>query len=129
MGEIDGGRLLNDLRTLRTFGESGTGVVRQTFSDEDMAARRWLFDLIAEAGLAAEIDGAGNVFGRSPNPGPALILGSHSDTQPRGGWLDGAMGVVYAIEVARTLRENPATSDLAIDTVAWSDEELSLIHI
>jgi N-carbamoyl-L-amino-acid hydrolase len=123
MAEIDGDRLLNDLRTLRTFGASGTGVVRQTFSDEDMAARRWLRDQMADAGLDATIDGAGNVFGRSRNPGPALIIGSHSDTQPRGGWLDGAMGVMYAIEIARAMSEDPTTGGLAIDTVAWSDEE------
>lgn len=123
MAEIDGDRLLNDLQTLRSFGASGTGVVRQTFSDADMAARRWLRDLMTDAGLDATIDGVGNVFGRSPNPGPALILGSHSDTQPRGGWLDGAMGVMYAIEVARALGDGPATKNLAIDTVAWSDEE------
>ena len=63
------------------------------------------------------------MVGRSPNPGPALLIGSHSDTQPRGGWLDGAMGVMYAIEIARALGEDPATADLAIDAVAWSDEE------
>lgn len=123
MTEIDGTRLLNDLRTLRSYGASGTGVVRTTFSDADMAARRWLRDQMETAGLEATIDGVGNVVGRSPNPGPALILGSHSDTQPRGGWLDGAMGVIYAIETARALGDDPATGDLAIDTVAWSDEE------
>ena len=123
MAEIDGVRLLNDLRTLRTFGASGSGVVRTTFSNEDMAARRWLRDQMDGAGLVATIDGVGNVMGRSPNPGPALIIGSHSDTQPRGGWLDGAMGVMYAIEIARALGQNAATRDLAIDTVAWSDEE------
>ncbi len=123
MAEIDGGRLLGDLRTLRTFGSSGTGVVRPTFSPQDMEARAWLRDRMAVAGLDATIDGVGNVFGRSPNPGPALILGSHSDTQPEGGWLDGAMGVMDAIEVARTLLADPATAHLAVDVVAWSDEE------
>ena len=123
MADINGARLLNDLRTLRTFGASGSGVVRTTFSDEDMAARRWLRDQMDAAGLVATIDGVGNVMGRSPNPEPALIIGSHSDTQPRGGWLDGAMGVMYAIEIARALGADAATSDLAIDTVAWSDEE------
>jgi len=78
---------------------------------------------MTEAGLDAEIDGVGNVFGRSPNAGPALLLGSHSDTQPEGGWLDGAMGVMDAIEVARALLSDPATSHLAVDAVAWSDEE------
>ena len=121
MAEINGARLLKDLRILRTFGASGTGVVRQTFSDEDMAARRWLRDQMTDAGLEAMIDGAGNVFGRSKNPGPSLIVGSHSDTQPRGGWLDGAMGVMYAIEVARSLGEDSATSSLAIDTGAFDE--------
>jgi len=123
MAKIDRERLLAGLRKLRSFGASGTGVVRQSFSDDDMAARRWLRDEMQAAGLSAEIDGVGNVVGRSPNPGPALIIGSHSDTQPRGGWLDGAMGVMYAIEIAKALGEDHATADLAIDTVAFVDEE------
>lgn len=123
MVEIDGARLLADLNSLRSFGASGTGVIRPTFSEADMAAREWLRDKMTAVGLSAEIDGVGNVFGRSPNPGPALIIGSHSDTQPQGGWLDGAMGVIYAIEIARALSENDSTSVMAIDTVAWSDEE------
>lgn len=111
------------LQSLRSFGASGTGVVRQTFSDDDMAARHWLVDQMQAAGLDASIDGAGNVVGMSRNPGPAVIVGSHSDTQPRGGWLDGAMGVMYAIEIARAFGEDAATVDLAVDVVAWSDEE------
>ncbi len=116
-------RLLDDLHTLRSFGAVGDGVVRTTFSDSDMAARRWLRDQMANAGLDAFIDGVANVIGRSPNPGPTLLIGSHSDTQPKGGWLDGAMGVIYGLEVARSLLEDDATSHLAVDTVAWSDEE------
>jgi N-carbamoyl-L-amino-acid hydrolase len=121
--EIDGARLLASLRTLRGFGEVPPGVVRPTFSDADMAARRWLREQMESAGLDAAIDGVGNVFGRSGNAGPALVIGSHSDTQPEGGWLDGALGVMYAIEVARALGEHPTTRHLAIDTAAWSDEE------
>jgi beta-ureidopropionase / N-carbamoyl-L-amino-acid hydrolase len=120
---IDGDRLLAGLRTLRGFGAEGTGVVRPTFSDPDMRARRWLRDEMVAAGLTARIDGVGNVVGTSPNHGPALLIGSHSDTQPTGGWLDGALGVVYALEIARALLERPDTSHLAIDPVAWSDEE------
>ena len=123
MATIDGERLLNDLRTLREFGARGNGVVRPTFSDDDMAARRWLREKMTAAGLDARIDGVGNVVGVSPNAGPALLIGSHCDTQPEGGWLDGAMGVVYALEVARTLRSDPATAHLAVDVVAWADEE------
>jgi len=123
MVEINGNRLLESLTTLRSFGASGTGVVRPTFSDDDMAARRWLRDQMEAGGLSAVVDGVGNVVGRSPNPGPALIIGSHSDTQPRGGWLDGALGVMYALEISRALGEDPSARGLAVDTVAWSDEE------
>jgi len=127
MVDIDAGRLLRDLRTLRSFGAQGSGVVRPMFSDADMEARQWLRDTMGEAGLDATIDGVGNVFGTSANPGPTLLIGSHSDTQPRGGWLDGALGVIYGIEIARALGANQATSKLAIDTVAWADEEGSYL--
>ncbi len=123
MPEINGARLLDSLQTLRTFGTSGTGVIRPTFSNDDMAARQWLRGQMEASGLEALIDGVGNVVGRSRNPGPALIIGSHSDTQPRGGWLDGAMGVMYAIEIARAFADDPATSGVAVDAIAWSDEE------
>lgn len=123
MVEINGERLLDSLRTLRGYGATGSGVVRPTFSDADMAARRWLRDQMATAGLDATIDGVGNVFGRSRHDGPALVIGSHSDTQPEGGWLDGALGVMCAIEVARAFAEDDATNRLAIDAVAWADEE------
>lgn len=122
-GVIDGDRLLADLQALRGFGARGNGVVRPTFSDVDMAARDWLRERMADAGLDARVDGVGNVVGTSPNPGPALVLGSHSDTQPTGGWLDGALGVIYGLEVARALLEHPDTADLAVDAVAWTDEE------
>ena len=127
MAQIDGNRLINSLRTLRTFGATENGVVRQTFSDIDMEARRWLQQQMTDAGLNASIDGVGNVIGRSPNPGPALIIGSHSDTQPRGGWLDGARGVMYGLEVARALLENPETKHLAVDVVSWADEESNYV--
>ncbi len=123
MAEIDGVRLVDSLQKLRSFGANGTGVVRPTFSAIDMEARAWLRAQMRDAGLDAVVDGAGNVFGKSPNPGPTLVIGSHSDTQPNGGWLDGAMGVMYGIEIARALLADPSTAHLAIDAVAWSDEE------
>jgi N-carbamoyl-L-amino-acid hydrolase len=123
MVHIDGDRLLKSLRELRSFGAVGTGVVRPMFSDIDMESRQWLVAQMQDAGLDSHIDGVGSVHGRSRNPGPALIIGSHSDTQPEGGWLDGAMGVMYGIEVARTLSDDPSTSHLAVDVASWADEE------
>ncbi|MFC0399190.1 Zn-dependent hydrolase [Paraburkholderia rhizosphaerae] len=116
-------RLLGDLRKLRSFGATGPGVVRLALSPIDIDARRWLAGRMNDAGLDAQIDGVGNVFGRSRNPGPALLIGSHTDTQPTGGWLDGALGVIYGIEIARALAENNDTRHLALDVASWIDEE------
>ena len=123
MLRINPDRLLSDLRHLRSIGAQGKGVVRPAFSAKDMEARRWLKQRYEEAGLEATIDGVGNVYGRSRRPGKALLSGSHSDTQPTGGWLDGALGVIYALEVVRALAEDPATQSLPVDAVSFQDEE------
>lgn len=127
MPKINAERLLADLDHLRTIGGVETGVVRTALSDKDMEARRWLKRRFEEAGLDTTIDGVGNVLGRTSKPGPVLLIGSHSDTQPRGGWLDGALGVVYGLEIARALAEDPETADLAVDVVSWQDEEGSFL--
>ena len=123
MARINAERLLSDLRHLRSIGAQGRGVVRPAFSPKDMEARRWLKQRYEEARLEASIDGVGNVYGRSRQPGKALLSGSHSDTQPTGGWLDGALGVVYALEVVRALSEDAATKSLPVDAVSFQDEE------
>ncbi len=120
---INGERLIADLKRLREFGACGIGVVRTSLSPIDVESRHWLRGRFEEAGLDARIDGAGNVIGRSRNPGKAVLIGSHTDTQPTGGWLDGAMGVIYGLEVARALSEAPATKDRALDVASWLDEE------
>jgi N-carbamoyl-L-amino-acid hydrolase len=127
MPRIDPARLLADLRTLRSIGSKDRGVVRPAFSAADMEARRWLAGQYTKAGLESSIDGVGNVFGRSRNPGKALLIGSHSDTQPTGGWLDGALGVIYALEVVRALRADEATRGMAVDAVSFQDEEARFI--
>ncbi len=123
MAEINPDRLLSDLRRLRQFGAEATGVVRLALSPVDIESRHWLVERMGTAGLHATIDGVGTVFGRSRRAGPALVIGSHSDTQPSGGWLDGAMGVIYGIEIARAFAESPQEQDLAIDVASWMDEE------
>ncbi|HWT38807.1 MAG TPA: Zn-dependent hydrolase [Paraburkholderia sp.] len=120
---IDPVRLLGDLKTLRSFGATGPGVVRLSLSPADIEARRWLAQRMTDAGLDALIDGVGTVFGRSRKRGPALVIGSHSDTQPTGGWLDGALGVIYGLEIARAFGECDATREFAVDVASWMDEE------
>lgn len=123
MPQINRERLLSDLKTLRTFGAMDNGVVRRALSPVDVEARKWLMQKYTEAGLDAEMDQLANVIGRTKNPGKPLLIGSHSDTQPRGGWLDGALGVIYGLEVARALGEDPTTKHLPVDAVSWQDEE------
>jgi len=120
---INADRLLQQLHELRNFGRSGSGVVRRCLSPVDMEARHWLVARMQDAGLEASIDGVANVIGVSANPGKALLLGSHSDTQPTGGWLDGALGVIYGVEVAQALRETERGRHLPIDVASWADEE------
>jgi len=111
-------RFLADLHHLRSFGASGRGVVRRAYSDADIAARDWLAGAFREAGLAPYFDPMGNLFGLADGPG--LLLGSHSDSQPEGGWLDGALGVIAALEVARTAR---AAGGPPVSVVSFQDEE------
>jgi N-carbamoyl-L-amino-acid hydrolase len=118
---IDAARLLADLYTLRGFGAYKTGVHRPTYSPVDMESRHWLAARMEQAGLVVEIDGIGNVIGRDPGAGPRLLLGSHSETQPQAGWLDGALGVIYALEVARALRAGGVRG--CVDVASWADEE------
>jgi len=120
---IDSQRLLQNLHRLRDFGRHGDGVIRRCLSPIDIESRHWLATRMSAAGLEATIDGAANVIGRSRHPGKALLLGSHSDTQPTGGWLDGALGVVYGLEVAQTLAERFPGRELAVDVASWADEE------
>jgi beta-ureidopropionase / N-carbamoyl-L-amino-acid hydrolase len=118
---IDPERLLGDLYKLRTFGTYKTGVHRPSLSPQDVDSRQWLVERMTQAGIDAQIDGIGNVFGRSPAPGRIVLSGSHSESQNQAGWLDGALGVIYALEASRAIRA--ATPDVGVDVVAFFDEE------
>jgi N-carbamoyl-L-amino-acid hydrolase len=128
MPKTDGARVVADLRRLAEFGRYKTGVHRPTYAPEDMASRQWLAEKFAEAGLDPVIDGIGNLFGRNKRASRVLLVGSHSETQPRGGWLDGALGVIYALEAARVLNADRSLAGIGrdgvgIEAVAWADEE------
>ena len=115
---VDPARFLADLHTLRGFGADGRGVRRRAFTEQDIAARDWLAERMREAGLTPHLDPVGNLFGLAP--GRSLLIGSHSDTQPEGGWLDGALGVIAALEVARAAKEDGGPP---VSVVSFQDEE------
>ena len=120
MPTINGERLLGDLRRIADFGRYQTGVHRPHLSPQDVESRHWLVARMKEAGLEPVIGGIGTVIGKSPKTGPRILIGSHSDTQPRGGWLDGVMGVIYGLEVARALAEDHG--------VVMADSEFTAMH-
>ena len=111
----DTAAFLADLHALRRIGAFKTGVHRPTYTQDDMESRRWLMARMQESGLTPEMDGVGNVLGRHPGPGPKLLVGSHIETQNEAGWLDGALGVVAAVHLAR--------AGLPVDAIAFVDEE------
>ena len=115
MPAIDTQAFLSDLHELREIGQFRTGVHRPTFSPQDIRSRHWLVDKLTACGLQASIDGIGNVYGRHPGPGPHLLVGSHIESQNEAGWLDGALGVVAGVALAR--------AGLPVDVCAFADEE------
>src|SRR6202166_4392908 len=100
---VDGARVLADLNALRGIGAYKTGVHKPTFSEAHMGSLQWLAERLPEAGLTAAIDGIGNVLGTSAKSGAKLLAGSHLESQNFAGWLDGPLGVVYALEAARII--------------------------
>ena len=123
MPSINPDRLLGDLYELRKIGTYKTGVHRPTLSPEDVKSRQWLAERIERAGLDPVIDGIANVFGFSRAPGRKMLAGSHIETQNHAGWLDGALGVIYALEAARAFAEDPTCAGLGVDVAAFTDEE------
>lgn len=118
--QINEKRFFADLHHLRGFGACGSGVVRPAFSEADVAAREWLAGRAAEAGLEPVFDPAGNLFALPPGENGGILVGSHSDTQPEGGWLDGAYGVIAGLEVARASLE---CGGPPVAVVSFQDEE------
>jgi len=118
----DGARVLGDLHALRAIGSYKTGVHKPTFSEAHLRSLEWLAARLPEAGLSATIDGIGNVLGRSNKAGLKLLAGSHLESQNYAGWLDGPLGVVYALEAARVLN-NDADVKGAVEVASWCDEE------
>ena len=123
---IDPQRLLADLDALAGHGRTADGgVSRPTYSPADRAARAWLADRATEAGLTYGEDAVGNVHLRLPGPAgvPEVWVGSHLDSVPNGGPLDGALGVVAALEVLRALREEGVALARGVVGVSFADEE------
>ena len=122
LSPVDGARVVADLHALRAIGAYKTGVHKPTFSQAHMQSLGWLVEQLAGAELAASIDGIGNVLGTSTKRGPKILAGSHLESQNYAGWLDGPLGVVYALEAARVINPDRKING-AVEVAAWCDEE------
>lgn len=124
---IDAERLWQRLMALAEIGATpGGGVDRQALCLEETAAWQQLIGWAQRAGAEAFADRAGNLFLRlsgESSGAPAVLIGSHIDTQPRGGRFDGAYGVVAALEVLTTLAQSEERLGCDLIVVAWMNEE------
>jgi N-carbamoyl-L-amino-acid hydrolase len=136
MLSVNGARLRADLADLARIGRlPGGGISRTSFSAADTEARAWYRDRCAAAGLAVEVDGIGNMFVSRPDEPaavrdvPAVWSGSHLDTVPNGGWLDGALGSIAALECLRRLHEEQVALARPVRAVVYADEEGNYTHL
>lgn len=122
-------RLRSRIEALARFGGlPGGGVTRPAWSPSYEEARAWLMSEMRAAGLAPWVDGAGNTFGGLGAEGfhgeaPVALTGSHIDTVPEGGILDGALGVVAGLECLHTIAEHGLARGRPLVVAAWVDEE------
>src|SRR5574341_958473 len=120
-------RLLADLAELAAIGgQPDGGVHRPALSEADMQARRWFAGKAGEAGLRVQQDGIGDVSAVlecGDTAAQTVMLGSHMDSVPSGGRFDGALGVVSALEVLRTVKEAGLKLDCNLEAMSFTDEE------
>ena len=128
---INAARLNQTLDELARFGETPEGMDRLAFSPADIESREYTMGLMRDAGLEIRIDTGGNIIGRmagSDDSLPAIAMGSHTDTVPLGGKYDGALGVMGAIEVVKTLAENGHVTRHPLEAVVFTNEEGTRFH-
>jgi hydantoinase/carbamoylase family amidase len=121
---VDAERVIADLRELQRRTGDAEGAQRLCWGEEWREARGFLSELLAEIGVEPERDEAGNLWARLPGEAePAIALGSHVDSVPDGGWLDGALGVMAGVGVLRAWAATGAKPPRTLTLVDWADEE------
>jgi hydantoinase/carbamoylase family amidase len=122
--QVDARQVIADLRELDRMTGGPEGVRRVCWGEEWRTARDFLTKLLVEIGLEPERDEAGNLWAyMDGDAAPALALGSHLDSVPSGGWLDGALGVMAAVGVLRAWAGVAERPQRTLALVDWADEE------
>src|SRR5271165_6454121 len=123
--QVDPGRTITELKELRALTADDDGAQRLAWSDTWLKARQWFTSKLAGLPVEDHYDAAGNrwitLAGKSER---ALLLGSHLDSVPNGGWLDGCLGVMAGLEVLRGFAQTyGGRPPVTIRLVDWADEE------
>ena len=121
---IDAERVIDDLRELDRRTGGARGARRVAWTQEWRVARGFLTELLSELGIEPELDEALNLWARlEGESGAALGIGSHLDSVPNGGWLDGALGVMAAVGVLRAWARRRHRPPRTLALIDWADEE------
>ena len=105
--------------------DGSQGRKRLAWTPQWLEARAWLRSKLADIGLEPDRDEAGNLWASIAGADEEhfMIVGSHIDAVPDGGWLDGALGLLTALETVRQLARSGATPPIGVRFVDWADEE------
>ncbi|MBL8807839.1 MAG: Zn-dependent hydrolase [Rhodospirillales bacterium] len=124
---VDGDRLWESLMEMAKIGATPKGgVARLALTDLDRQGRDLFAKWAKAAGCTVSVDRVGNMFARREGSDPSLpavMTGSHLDTQPTGGKFDGVYGVLAGLEVLRTLADAKIETGRAIEVAVWTNEE------
>lgn len=118
-------RAIANLQELRTLTSDDLGAQRLAWSATWLKARAWFLSKVKDLGIEHHYDAAGNSWSTLRGKSDvSLILGSHLDSVPNGGWLDGCLGVLAGLEVMQTIAEDTGgIPEITIRLVDWADEE------
>ena len=121
---MDADRVIGDLRELARLTGGPDGARRVCWTDEWTRARDFLRARLGELAVAVTVDAAGNLWADLPGEreDAVVVVGSHSDSVPNGGWLDGALGIYAAVEALRAHAAN-GRPPVSLRLVDWADEE------
>jgi hydantoinase/carbamoylase family amidase len=120
--QVDFHRAVEELRELDGLTGGPEGARRVAWTEEWVKARSWLKEKLDEIDCEVETDEAGNLWATAPGDSEdTVVLGGHIDSVPNGGWLDGALNVIGALEVFRSLA--PQKRPVTLRLVDWADEE------
>lgn len=122
---LDPKRTLAELNQLRALTSDANGAQRVAWTDRWLRAREWFATKLAGMPVEHHYDAAGNNWVTLPGVSTkALLIGGHLDSVPNGGWLDGALNVLAALEILRRINEEfNGRPPVTIRLVDWADEE------